>query len=129
MRVTLNCLCSLGCEISINSSCVLQNVCNLSWKERQEGKDLGESGCGAERGFNSRQVFLLGLSLRARTQITLQINLKYHEFSEIEIRVPFLALGAIFWCVVAYSPQHICFLYCELFCIFFFMQCYFAVGF
>lgn len=70
---------------------MLQNVCNLSWKERQEGKDLGESGCGAERGFDSRQVFFLGLGLRARTQITLQINLK-----EIEIRVPFLALGAIF---------------------------------
>lgn len=71
---------------------MLQNVCNLSWKERQEGKDLGESGCGAERGFDSRQVFFLGLGLRARIQITL----KYHGFSEIEIRVPFLALGAIF---------------------------------
>lgn len=88
----------------------------MSWEERREGKDWGESGVEQRDGLALIVFLLPGLESQRHRKVLSATKLKSHlnhRISGIELGLPFLALRVIFWCVF-------CFLYCELVCLFFF---------
>lgn len=80
------------------------------------GKGLGRIWCRAEGRFGTKGVSSSVLESQRQRKVLSSRKLKSslnHRISGIELGLPLLALRVIFWCVV-------CFLYCELVCLFFF---------
>lgn len=84
----------------------LQNIYNVSWEERR--RERTRENLVWSRGMvwwcvsSSFWAWVSKTEEGPELQKT-EITLKQHDFSEIELGVPFLGLGAIFWCVVDYS--------------------------